>query len=110
MRLMHLGSGAAIPMHVDRTLSLDHGSIRLHMPLATNDQVEFYVGGIRYPMQVGECWYMNATYPHEVFNKGATDRIHLVFDCKSSEALRKYFPSAYFEPSKKRILACKYRW
>lgn len=42
-RLMRLEPGAVIKPHCDSQLSIEHGEARLHVPLITNDKVEFLV-------------------------------------------------------------------
>lgn len=53
---------------------------RHHIPLKTNDNVFFSVGGEVINMQVGECWEINNSRTHFVENKSSEDRIHLIID------------------------------
>ena len=78
VRLLNLVAGAVIKPHRDAELSFEQGEARLHIPLITNPDVEFYVQDQRVTMQPGECWYMNANLRHHVTNRGKTDRIHLL--------------------------------
>jgi hypothetical protein len=39
-------------------------------------------------MAPGECWYLRLSDPHRVANRGETDRIHLVIDCRANDWLR----------------------
>ena len=87
VRLLRLAAGAVIREHCDDRLSLADGAARLHVPIATNPGVEFYLDGVRLPMAEGECWYVDFSLPHRVQNLGATDRIHLVVDCAVSDWL-----------------------
>src|SRR6185312_726900 len=82
VRLLNLRAGSVIKEHRDIGLAFEQGEVRLHIPVFTNKQVEFYVGGDPVCMQEGECWYINANLPHRVANRGEHDRIHLVVDCK----------------------------
>ncbi len=75
-------------------MAFEKGEARLHFPIVTNPQVEFYVDGIRVDMQPGTCWYINANLIHQVINKGKTDRIHLVIDCVVNNWLRELFDRA----------------
>jgi hypothetical protein len=79
-RLLRLTPGGNIDMHQDPDLRFEAGEARLHVALATNPGVEFYVDGERVIMAPGECWYLDLSRPHRVANKGTTDRIHLVVD------------------------------
>jgi hypothetical protein len=81
VRLLNLHSGSVIKEHRDHELSFENGEARLHFPVFTNAQVEFYVDNQLVQMNEGECWYINAQLPHRVANYGAADRIHLVVDC-----------------------------
>jgi hypothetical protein len=79
-RLLRLAPGGTIDLHHDADLRFDTGQARMHVVLATNDDVEFYVDGERVIMAPGECWYLDLSRPHRVANRGATDRLHLVVD------------------------------
>jgi hypothetical protein len=92
VRLLRMGPGTVIKPHRDHTLSFEDAEVRLHIPIITNESVEFISDGERLDMEEGECWYVNASLPHSVANHGTTDRIHLVIDCKVNDWLRSYFP------------------
>jgi len=93
VRFLNLQAGAVIKKHTDKGLFFEQGEARLHFPVFTNPDVEFYVDGERVIMSLGECWYMNAHLPHSVANNGTTDRIHLVVDCVVNDWLRSIFKS-----------------
>jgi hypothetical protein len=93
-RFLNLKAGAVIKEHRDAELSFERGEARLHFPVQTNNLVEFYVNNIRLNMQPGESWYINANLPHRVNNRGTTDRIHLVIDCKVNDWLINVFADA----------------
>ncbi len=82
VRLLNLAAGAMIKQHCDAELAFEKGEARLHIPIYTNPDVEFYVNNDRVMMNEGECWYINANLPHRVSNHGHSDRIHLVIDCR----------------------------
>ena len=94
VRLLNLKAGAVIKQHRDKELAFEKGEARLHFPVQTNAQVEFYVNDIRVPMLPGEAWYINANMPHRVSNNGATDRVHLVIDCVVNNWLKAVFATA----------------
>ena len=78
--ILLLPAGAKIEPHVDqgRWFRLAH---RIHVPLITNPDVEFRVGGDCVSMKVGKAYEIdNANKIHSVVNNGATDRVHLVVD------------------------------
>lgn len=94
VRLLNLKSGAIIKEHRDHELAFENGEARLHIPVFTNEHVEFWVQQERIIMEPGDCWYINANLPHRVANYGPTDRIHLVIDCTVNDWLRDLFDKA----------------
>ncbi|RWX00599.1 aspartyl/asparaginyl beta-hydroxylase domain-containing protein [Flavobacterium cerinum] len=80
VRLLQLAVGADIKPHSDNCLGYEDGSFRLHIPIITNSEVEFFLDSTRLTMNEGECWYINANFIHSVANRGYKDRIHLVID------------------------------
>jgi quercetin dioxygenase-like cupin family protein len=56
--------------------------VRIHIPVQTNPDVKFVVDGRALPLKEGEAWYINFNLPHRIYNGGATDRVHLVIDCR----------------------------
>lgn len=80
VRLMKLAPGSAIKPHSDFDLAFEQGRARLHVPVATNADVELVLNGTRVVLREGECWYLKLSDTHAVTNRGATDRIHLVID------------------------------
>lgn len=79
-RLLNLSVGSEIKTHTDYNSGYEDNFFRVHVPIATNDAVEFILDGERIVMDAGDCWYTNVNYPHSVANNGTTDRIHLVID------------------------------
>lgn len=53
---------------------------KIHVPLQTNENVSFYVDGVRYHFAEGEVVEVNNMGVHAVENRGSTDRIHLIFE------------------------------
>ena len=94
VRFLNLKAGADIKPHRDHELAFEKGEARLHFPIVTNPEVEFWVEDIRLNMQPGECWYINANLTHRVSNKGNTDRVHLVIDCLVNDWLHELFGHA----------------
>lgn len=79
-RLLRLAPGGVIREHCDPDLRFDDGEARLHIPIVSNPDVEFYVAGERVIMEPGECWFLDLSRPHRVSNNGTTPRVHLVVD------------------------------
>jgi len=94
VRLMKLDAGAVILEHTDQDLTMEEGEARLHIPLQTNEAVDFYVADECLHLREGECWYLNLSLRHRVENKGTTDRLHLVIDCLVNDWLRELFATA----------------
>ena len=80
VRLMKLTPGSLIKEHTDYDLAFEFGKVRLHIPVTTNNEVEFYLNSERVIMNEGECWYVRLSDPHWVANYGPTDRVHIVID------------------------------
>ena len=88
VRLMRLGSGAQILEHTDDMEFNDHSEWRLHIPVQTHSEVQFWLDGTRLRMQVGEVWYADFNKPHKVDNPSPLERVHLVLDCTPNDWLR----------------------
>jgi mannose-6-phosphate isomerase-like protein (cupin superfamily) len=91
VRLMKLNAGAVIKEHTDHDMNFEEGEARFHIPVATNEQVDFFIMDEKVPMREGQCWYLNLSLKHRVTNAGQTDRIHLVIDCIVNEWIKKLF-------------------
>jgi hypothetical protein len=87
VRLMRLTAGSEIKEHSDPDLSAEQGLARLHVPITTSPDVDFYLNGTTVAMEPGSCWYLRLSDPHRVVNRGAIDRVHLVIDVVVNEWL-----------------------
>jgi Flp pilus assembly protein TadD len=58
------------------------------MPIVTNGDVVFHVGGQEINMQAGELWEINNGTVHGVDNRGTEDRVHLIVDWMPNHAGR----------------------
>ncbi len=79
-RLMRLAPGSTIREHRDYDLAAEQGMARLHIPVATNPEVDFRLNGTRVAMAPGSVWYLRLADPHAATNAGTTARVHLVID------------------------------
>jgi len=52
----------------------------LHIPIVTNEEVDFRLNGEQVILREGECWYLRLSDLHSVENNGQFDRVHLVID------------------------------
>jgi mannose-6-phosphate isomerase-like protein (cupin superfamily) len=100
VRLLKLNAGAIIKEHRDSGLCFEQGEARIHVPITTNDRVEFYLDNERMIVRPGECWYMNFNLPHRIANYGATDRVHLVIDMIVNDPLSDIFAQVSVENKK----------
>jgi quercetin dioxygenase-like cupin family protein len=91
-RLLSLGPGSKILEHRDDFFGFEDGLIRVHVPVATDGRVEFFVDGRRLDMSEGEAWYVDFGLPHRVTNGSDRDRVHLVIDCRVNGWLEGLFP------------------
>jgi len=115
VRLLKLNAGAVIKEHRDTDLCFEKGEIRLHIPVITNDEVEFYLDNERMFLKEGDCSYMNFNLPHSISNKGKSDRIHLVVDAIVNDWVKELFEQpginkkiieepGYDEPTKRQMV------
>jgi hypothetical protein len=85
--LARLPAGATIPPHVDRG-SYFANSIRIHVPVETNDRVWMLCAGKAYRMVPGEIWVLNNGAEHGVWNRHESlSRTHLICDFLPTEQL-----------------------
>jgi hypothetical protein len=94
VRLMRLGPGSHIKEHTDVDLDFEAGMVRFHVPVATNEGVEFYLNQTRVVLEAGSCWYLRLADPHRVANHGSTDRVHLVIDAYVNDWVKEVFTAA----------------
>jgi hypothetical protein len=88
VRLLRLHAGSRVREHRDADLGLADGELRIHVPVATSDEVEFVVSNRRLLLGEGEAWYIDFSQPHRIDNRSAADRIHLVIDGTVNEWAR----------------------
>lgn len=79
MLLVKLTEGEAIDPHFDEGMSLLHCH-RLHIPIITNEEVMFCVGGEKRHLPAGEIWEINNATVHYVENRSNHARVHLIVD------------------------------
>ena len=94
VRLMRLTAGSRIKEHTDLDLSFEDGMVRVHVPVTTNDAVEFRLNKTRVVLEAGSAWYLRLSDPHSVVNGGAADRVHLVIDADVNDWVETLFESA----------------
>jgi aspartyl/asparaginyl beta-hydroxylase len=77
--LARMGPGGIIKPHRDANPAAKWPH-KIHVPIATNDKVTFFVDGVGYRFPEGEAVEVNNMGVHAVRNDGDTDRIHLIFE------------------------------
>jgi mannose-6-phosphate isomerase-like protein (cupin superfamily) len=100
VRLLKLAAGTQIHEHKDMDLCFEEGLVRFHIPVFTNQQVEFFLHSEQMHLKEGECWYMNFNLPHALHNKSNQDRIHLVIDARVNDWVRHLFVSPELKTKK----------
>lgn len=90
-RIHTLNAGAIIKPHRDVGYSFEHGLIRIHIPILTNDKVQIIVNNEEIKMKAGECWYCNFNEIHEVNNNSDEPRTHLIMDCVVNDWMKGIF-------------------
>jgi Aspartyl/Asparaginyl beta-hydroxylase len=105
VRLMKLTPGSVIRPHADHDLAAEQGHVRLHIPIATNADVDFQLNGEPVVMQEGECWYLRLSDTHSVANRGQSDRIHLVVDTLVTPWLEEQLTNAECRETERDALA-----
>jgi len=77
--LNNLPSRKVIAEHPDRNYHLETCR-RIHLPIITNEKVDFNVNREKIPMNVGVITEINNNILHSVQNNSDKDRIHLLID------------------------------
>lgn len=74
-----LVAGGQIAPHEDAhpSFAVAH---RVHVPLVTNDQVDFTIAGSVYNLREGLAYEVSNLDVHSVHNRSGQDRIHFIFD------------------------------
>ena len=93
VRLLKLNAGSSIKEHRDAELNFESGEIRLHIPVITHTDVDFFLDKERLPLQEGECWYMNFNLLHAINNNSNINRVHLVIDAVVNDWVKTIFNS-----------------
>jgi aspartyl/asparaginyl beta-hydroxylase (cupin superfamily) len=68
--------------------------VRLHLPIVTHPDVEFFVNGTRMHLGPGEVWSLDTSYPHRVANNSTIWRVHLIVDLELNDQIRRLLPKA----------------
>lgn len=79
-----LVAGGFIAPHEDAhpSFSVAH---RVHVPLITNDKVDFTIGGEVFNLKEGLAYEVSNLDTHSVHNRSSEDRVHFIFDYAESD-------------------------
>lgn len=77
--IARLQPGGEIAAHMDRNHLLSHCH-RIHIPIATEENINFGVGDEDMNLKEGEVWEINNRKEHHVENKSDIYRIHMIVD------------------------------
>jgi len=103
-RLMGLAAGREVPSHIDINYYW-RTHLRIHIPVITNPGVLFTCGDRTEHMAPGECWIFDSFRWHDVQNRGAEQRIHLVIDTVGGGLLPELMTAAETSTSEMRFVA-----
>jgi len=96
-RLLGLGPGSRIREHEDFYIGPEYDQLRFHIPVVTDESVDFFVNHQKLVMNEGEAWYIDFSFPHRVENLSERTRVHLVIDCRINGWVRRMIPLAWDE-------------
>lgn len=97
--------GHEIPPHMDTQSS--NWRCRVHLPLMTNDQSAFIVGGVHHHMLIGKAYRVNTEAEHSVSNHGLTPRVHFMFDVRLASQSPEDSPMDSMEDIETKLKAIK---
>lgn len=78
-KLVNLPAGRRVYPHVDRGAYYAVRN-RLHLVLRSTSGSWLKAGDEEIRMHEGELWWFDNKQPHEAFNDGEEDRVHMIFD------------------------------
>jgi len=85
--LARLAAGGVIARHIDKAPYFGK-TLRVHVPVETNESVFMVSRGLCYSMRSGEVWLLNNSANHAVWNTHPSrSRTHLICDFLPSSAL-----------------------
>ncbi len=86
--LARLPPGETVALHVDHVAPYFSQTIRIHVPVVTNEHVFMVCDGLAYRMHAGEVWALNNSAAHGVWNADPESaRTHLICDYVPSREL-----------------------
>jgi aspartyl/asparaginyl beta-hydroxylase len=102
VRLLTLGPGGVIAQHRDEFVSFEEGMLRLHVPVVTHPDVDFFIDDRRCDWRAGELWYGDFSKFHRAHNRSPVTRVHLVLDVLVNDFVLGLFPPEVAAPHRAR--------
>ena len=91
-RLFRLDAGATLREHREGEFGEGLIKARIHIPVLTNPDAEFFLNNLRVDLHEGEAWFLRTSLPYRIRNRGHTPRIHLAVDVIVNDWLRSLIP------------------
>jgi hypothetical protein len=88
----YLDPGAKLHLHRDLTGASLNNRIRFHVPIITNEYVNFIVDNTEIKMAPGDLWCLDTSYLHAVENMGFESRVHIVIECDINDEIKSKLP------------------
>lgn len=101
VRLVSLRAGGSVGEHKDTGFAYEDGIARIFIPIRTHSEATFTIEDEEMHFPAGETWYVNADCNHAVYNRGTTDRIHLLIDLSPNPWLDQVFLDAGYQTQSK---------
>lgn len=84
-RINVLGARSGLSPHEEHTVILSQRGtvtlrVRFHLPVVTNEEAELILDGEVYHLEEASIYFVNNGCIHSALNRGATERVHLVWD------------------------------
>jgi hypothetical protein len=105
--LSSMDPGCHIRWHRDPQETADRSTMRLHLPVITNEHCVMEIGHERVHLSPGSLWYSDFAFPHRVFNRSDEVRTHIMIDLTVTERTRQLLPARYWQETQRRRLARK---
>jgi hypothetical protein len=86
VRLMKMKANSTVGEHRDNFRG-DGVVVRFHIPIITHPKVVFFVNSKPYKLEAGQIYRVDVSQRHAVQNNSPIDRIHLVFDIVTDQAV-----------------------
>lgn len=73
------------------------GRFRLHIPVITSPACSMIISDVKIHLAGGYIWKLNPMHRHAASNLGAQERVHILADCYSDDALDRLVAAEYLD-------------